>query len=195
MAKICTVDGCGQEHEARGLCKAHYFQDHYRRNQEKKKQAARAYREANLEDILAARRTEEYRSKVRAQNAARRDEMNAKKRERRAANREPDRAYASRRRQENPGASRREKEIRRARKKGVQEPDMGHLRALPCAQCGAYGPSTIDHIVPLSWCSTIPEAKECCEDPACYQPLCQSCNSAKGSRGVWAFVPTGTIGD
>lgn len=92
-------------------------------------------------------------------------------------------------------AARKSARKRNAIKAGFVQPDVSHLRDLPCAQCGKPGPSHIDHIAPLSWCADLPEVVACCEDPACYQPLCQSCNSAKYNRGVWAFVPTGTIGD
>lgn len=85
---------------------------------------------------------------------------------------------------------------RRACRLGLKHPDVPDaLRTFCCALCGSPPPSAVDHILPLSWAGHSPEANACLEDPACYQPLCKSCNSTKSNRYVWALVPTGDIGD
>lgn len=158
--------------------------------------------EANKERALRqgaaryAQNREEKCAAVRAYHAANRDKISVKAAAYRAAKREQIRAQQREYVKSPEGQAVRamHHKARRALKAGFAQPDVSHLVALPCARCGAPGPSTVDHIVPISWIKSIPEARTACEDVACYQPLCGPCNSSKGNRGVWAFVSTGTIG-
>lgn len=47
--RTCTLDGCGNPHFAKGMCKPHYRRDYYLRNKERENANFKAYREANLE--------------------------------------------------------------------------------------------------------------------------------------------------
>lgn len=173
----------------KGQCKPHYQAAYAKANPEVRRRAGKAYDDRNREELNA---------KSRARYAANVEAERARSRAKYARDPETAKARSIKAMKENVestrAAGRKSARKRNAIKAGFAQPNVDHLQPLPCAQCGAEGPSHIDHIVPLSWCADMPEAVACCEDPACYQPLCQSCNSSKYNRGVWAFVPTGTIG-
>jgi 5-methylcytosine-specific restriction endonuclease McrA len=78
----------------------------------------------------------------------------------------------------NPGATDRFNHNRRARKTGssflVTAKELERIKAADCAACGATGPSTIDHIIPLSRGGT--------DSVGNLMPLCGRCNSSKGTK-------------
>lgn len=77
---------------------------------------------------------------------------------------------------------------------GVSLASKAGIFNAPCAWCGAPGPSTVDHILPLSWVDGLPEVAECLGKAWCYQPLCGSCNRRKGAHFLLCLVPTGPVG-
>lgn len=69
------------------------------------------------------------------------------------------------------------------------------LRDRPCVQCGAPGPSQIDHMIPLAWARDCQAVRDVLGHAWAYQPLCRDCNLSKRDTFVAAFVPTGDIGE
>lgn len=49
---VCSVEGCEEKHQAKGLCNSHYFQQLYRNNPEKYKKKWNEYYKKNREKIL-----------------------------------------------------------------------------------------------------------------------------------------------
>lgn len=60
MVKICEVEGCGQKHAAKGLCRAHYAKTrhpvYYAKNKERIAQYGAAWRRVNVEKVRSAER-------------------------------------------------------------------------------------------------------------------------------------------
>lgn len=221
--RICNIEGCGGKHEARGLCNTHYqvaykagalppkvekpefcsvagcdrkaktfgmCNRHYRkewratrpeieREQQATRRAANPERHREYSNVFYARHTEKLKAKTRAFNGA-----------------NPE--YQTQWRRENPDKL---QEYDAARRNLEALVDDGGIRAafrggMPerrCAQCGADGPSEVDHIIPLAWVKTHPEVALLLAEAWCYQPLCRSCNASK-STNLYCFVATGDIG-
>jgi 5-methylcytosine-specific restriction endonuclease McrA len=186
MLPTCSVEGCPRavyaNAVARGLCRDHY-RDRDRSVKLNKSgrpvgspceiegcenlgnrgqglcapHYKRAYREANKERLLS-------------QEAARRAEAP-----------EISRGALARHKERNPGYGREAVARSRARKLGAEVRDIlrretNRLRAMPCHYCGAPGPSTLDHIIPLSRGGRHAIGN--------LIPACMSCNKRKAGRTI-----------
>lgn len=182
VSTVCSVEGCGQECKVKGLCQRHYNQVKARR------------RRANKGDEINARRRERY--------TERKEIVLEANRQWRRKNPDNNKGVSSRWRKENPEAAAKMRNRANGKRRSVRslvDPrgvlGASHLREMPCACCGKPGPSAVDHILPLCWAKDCLIVRESLAESWCYQPLCKSCNSSKGHREVWCFVPTGDIDD
>jgi 5-methylcytosine-specific restriction endonuclease McrA len=107
---------------------------------------------------------------------------------RRARDRDPERfaEYSRRWVERHPERARARGDVqnnrRRARKAGndtrvVTAADMAHIRRQPCCACGAPGPSTVDHLIPV--------ARGGRHAIGNLIPLCRRCNP---SKGAWTWM-------
>lgn len=77
--KLCSIEGCGKKHEAKGVCAFHYRRQHYTRNKERINQKNREFYAKNREkadarhrEYVAENREEikQYKKSYREQNIA-----------------------------------------------------------------------------------------------------------------------------
>lgn len=178
---VCTVEGCDEPHEAKGLCKLHYVKKNYADNRAARQAVQAQYRAAHREESRersAAWREanpERQRQGTQAWYAAHADQVREYKRRYRVANRDKIRALNNK---------------RKAQQRNVEVNDLTaqewtEIKALfkhRCAYCGSKPVVlTMDHVVPLS--------KGGHHTASNIVPACQSCNSRKNDREAPAHQP------
>ena len=154
---------------------ASYQRAHYLENREQIATKSRAYNNANAEKLAA---------RGRAYRLANKDALSDKARAKRIAHPEE---FAARRHasyKANPEAGTQAAHKRRALKAGngvflVTTKELKRIRTLSCVYCGSTGNIHVDHVVPL--------AKGGAHSVGNLQPLCASCNGAKGDSFYIVF--------
>ena len=164
---------------------------YYEKNKEKKRLAAQKYRKENPElSRLAVKKykeknREEVLRKFREYNARRsqlpeyKEKVKKWNRERYYRDVEKSRAYyreKNAQRKEAISATNREQKLKRKNVKTFQvtKAELHKITSSDCCNCGKTGPSTIDHIIPVS--------RGGVHSIGNLQPLCKSCNSRKSNR-------------
>lgn len=194
----CRVLGCERKHYGKGLCQKHYLQSpevkaqkakyrasnrekararnarYWQENKDRLSQKNRDWREANPE------RVREYsRDYMRAARAADPSEARRRRREQYVKDKE---RVARLKREWNARhpervvemAARRRARLASAATYTVSDREAARLRNSDCYYCGALGPGTIDHVVPLSRGGT--------HGVGNLVPCCRTCNTSKGTK-------------
>lgn len=188
---------------------------------EKERERRRKWKKANPEKVASSNRKQEQRPEARARRKAYRVEHRETCRAATARWAAENREYLSGKRKEHYAVNREKvleqnrawrlahlerfrRLVRKASHKrrstellidtaGLEAAIDSGMRDLPCARCQRPAPSTIDHVLPLSW-ADVSEVAAALGEAWCYQPLCGPCNSAKRNFRVECYVPTGDIG-
>lgn len=154
--KQCTLTRQAEYYAANSEARIAYAKEWRQANPDKCREYHREYAERNPEQ-----ERERHRLKARRQPREKRREIE----QRYAAN--------------NPEKIRMKTAVRRSRKKGngeykILDRELKKLYSSPCVFCGATGPITADHIIPI--------VKGGRHSIGNLQPLCFSCNSSKGAK-------------
>lgn len=183
---MCSEVDCDRKVEAKGLCHRHYLREWRQGRAEHVRAQERAYRAANPEVIVAARRRhyektrEAQKERSRSRRAAHPERVAAYNREYARAHRPEINAKTRTRYAEDPTSAKAAMAARRARKAGAPVNDLtkqGWADILvqyeaECFYCGASGiPLTQDHKIPLSRGGSHTRDN--------VVPACVSCNSRK----------------